>query len=264
MEDSTMLISVLIEKAKSHLNRAEYHESTIQRYRSVWNKLLQRCNTEGILYYSFDVCASVIRSVCKFPKSGKLTHYQTFCIRAVKMLDDIHKQVGIQRCNQPDGVRVVDCFYYALDAYLKSQETTEKTVRGKSIQMTRFLNYLYKQGLSDLSLLTADTVLSYIKELQGIYTRNTVSGILFTLRNFLLFLYDSKINVNPLHQLFPVIFSNKLDRLPSYYHENEIKKILTSVNRDTSIGKRDYLILLFAVQLGIRAGDIRMMKLECF
>ncbi|WP_408641290.1 tyrosine-type recombinase/integrase [Serpentinicella alkaliphila] len=66
----------------------------------------------------------------------------------------------------------------------------------------------------------------------------------------------------PCKELFPVIFSNKMERIPSYYNEDELKKILSHVNRDKDIGKRDYLILLLAIQLGIRAGDIRLMKLE--
>ena len=80
--------------------------------------------------------------------------------------------------------------------------------------------------------------------------------------SFLSFLHDKQYIPEPLQELFPVIFSNKTGRVPSYYFEDELKEILSHVNRDDIIGKRDYLILLFAIQLGIRAGDIRMLKLE--
>lgn len=34
------------------------------------------------------------------------------------------------------------------------------------------------------------------------------------------------------------------------------------MDRQTKIGKRDYAILMLAIQLGIRAGDIRQLKLS--
>jgi len=65
-----------------------------------------------------------------------------------------------------------------------------------------------------------------------------------------------------LHELFPIIFTNKTDRLPAYYSIDEVRGILCQVDRNTEFGRRDYLILLLAVQLGMRAGDIRLLKLK--
>ena len=47
-----------------------------------------------------------------------------------------------------------------------------------------------------------------------------------------------------------------------YYSTEEIHAILCQVDRNTAIGRRDYLILVLAVQLGMRAGDIRQLKFE--
>jgi integrase len=45
-------------------------------------------------------------------------------------------------------------------------------------------------------------------------------------------------------------------RTPSVYSMEEIGKVLSTVNRDTAFGKRDYAVLLLAFMLGIRAADI--------
>jgi len=71
--------------------------------------------------------------------------------------------------------------------------------------------------------------------------RNTVSGILFTLRNFLGFLYDSGLTDTPFQQLFPVIISNKLERVPSYYHEDEIKKVFGRLQPVVFLKKKTYI-----------------------
>ncbi|MBU0945833.1 MAG: tyrosine-type recombinase/integrase [Proteobacteria bacterium] len=65
-----------------------------------------------------------------------------------------------------------------------------------------------------------------------------------------------------MNDLFPVIFSYKFENLPSYYSTDEVRAILCQVDRNTKIGRRDYLILLLAVQFGMRAGDIRQLKFE--
>jgi integrase len=51
-------------------------------------------------------------------------------------------------------------------------------------------------------------------------------------------------------------------RIPSVYSKEEVNTILNRVNRDTEVGKRDYTILLLAARLGIRSGDIRLLRFE--
>ena len=85
---------------------------------------------------------------------------------------------------------------------------------------------------------------------------------MFTLRDFLSFLFSEGYTKLPLSRLFPVIFSNKFERIPSYYSIQEVQDILKLVNRNTKIGRRDYIVLLLAIQLGMRAGDIRKLKFE--
>lgn len=265
MKNSTIRISELTNKAKNYLQSLDYHASTIQRYCRVWKKLILHSGQAGIIYYSYDSCYSTLCSIYGIKGGEKQTSQQIFCLRTLKLIDEIYRKKEVKRCHKLPGIQVADCFSGILGNYLRYQESLGikvKTVQCKSIQMTRFLNYLHTHGLDDFKLLNSDMILSYVKELNDIYMRNTVSGILFTFRNFLGFLYDSGLTDAPFQQLFPVIISNKLERVPSYYHEDEIKNVLETVDRDIAIGKRDYLVLVLAVQLGIRAGDIRMMRLD--
>ena len=52
--------------------------------------------------------------------------------------------------------------------------------------------------------------------------------------------------------------------LPSYYTEEEINKLLNTIDRGTEVGKRDYAILLIAARLGLRVSDIARLKFENF
>jgi site-specific recombinase XerD len=44
--------------------------------------------------------------------------------------------------------------------------------------------------------------------------------------------------------------------LPSVYSEKEISKLLASIDRSTTLGKRDYVILMLASHMGLRSSDI--------
>lgn len=94
------------------------------------------------------------------------------------------------------------------------------------------------------------------------YSSSTKSGILFTLRDFLKFLYKDNLISKEASNAFPIIVSNKFEKVPSFYSKTEINELLGCVDRGTEIGKRDYAILILAIQLGMRAGDIRKLRMQ--
>ena len=55
-------------------------------------------------------------------------------------------------------------------------------------------------------------------------------------------------------------FNNQ--RIPAIWPDEAIKSLLVAVDRNRSKGKRDYAILLLACRLGMRAGDIRDLRIE--
>jgi integrase/recombinase XerD len=83
------------------------------------------------------------------------------------------------------------------------------------------------------------------------------------LRNIYRFLHGSGITDGDLSTLIlkePHIPQGS--KLPTTYTEDEIKNLILSVDRSTSVGKRDYLILLLAAEYGMRASDIRSLSLK--
>jgi integrase len=50
--------------------------------------------------------------------------------------------------------------------------------------------------------------------------------------------------------------------IPSVWDHELIVRLLEAVDRSSAKGKRDYAILLLAGRLGLRAGDIRTLKLD--
>jgi integrase len=50
--------------------------------------------------------------------------------------------------------------------------------------------------------------------------------------------------------------------IPSAYSKDEVERMLACVERDGSVGKRDYAVLLLASRLGLRASDVRTLTFD--
>ena len=266
MNKTTISLKELISNVESHLSALDYSPATINKYSSCWKKVLNRCNVEGIEDFSYETCMLFIKEEYNIPVSENPKPHHVFYIRTIKVLNEYLLYGKILKCHQKSGVQVVPEFEDVLSDFIKfgfESGLSKRTMESKSIHLTRFLNYIKEFNISEIKLLEKEPILLYVKYIsENGYSMSTRSGILFTLRSFLSFLYERKYIDIPMQELFPVIFSNKMERIPSYYDEDELKNILSHINRDKDIGKRDHLILLLAIQLGIRAGDIRMIKFE--
>jgi site-specific recombinase XerD len=49
--------------------------------------------------------------------------------------------------------------------------------------------------------------------------------------------------------------------VPAVWTDSDINKLLSSVDRSTAVGKRDYAVLLMIVELGLRSCDVNQLKL---
>src|SRR4029434_1716104 len=91
---------------------------------------------------------------------------------------------------------------------------------------------------------------------------NTVSRIVSDIRSFLRFLTMRGILQKDLSAELPTIRVPRDAGIPSVRDHELIMKLLRAIDRSSAKGKRDYAILLLACRLGLRAGDIRTLKLD--
>jgi integrase/recombinase XerD len=265
MDHTTISITELIGNVKRQLKVLGYAEATINQYSLKWNHFSMYAEQKGTINFSEELGNAFLADYFGIKAGINLSASQVFKARTVAILGEFWEHGCFLRCHHKRGKQAPPQFRNILKKYeslqFEEEKISKRTINGKKIILVRFLTFLDKQGLNDISGLTALGVLAYLQTLEK-YRSNSRSGILFTLRNFLLFLHSDRDIKEPLHELFPVIFSNKFERLPSYYSTDEVRKILYQVDRNTEYGRRDYLILLLAVQLGMRAGDIRQLKFE--
>jgi len=141
-------------------------------------------------------------------------------------------------------------FIYLLDKYL---ESLVKLSRSKSTLTTR-KRYAIKLLKHLPETITTIEKLS-ATDLYDIFTKYEWCAVaLITAKNVLSFLFENGITKTNLSVCVPRPIRPRA--LPSIYSYDEVAQLISSAERTTSLGKRDYAILILAAYIGLRSCDI--------
>jgi len=157
-----------------------------------------------------------------------------------------------------------DTYFDILKEYLNLEEfrnLSPLTISSKSVTITSLLNYLGDNNVKYLHCCVQKNVTGYLSSLVGL-SSSTISGRTFILRHFFNYLNNRNLTLFSGNELFPVIFTNKQERIISFYSIEEIGRIISTTDRSTPYGKRDFIVVLLAAELGIRSGDIVRLKVS--
>ncbi|MDD6442025.1 MAG: tyrosine-type recombinase/integrase [bacterium] len=143
-----------------------------------------------------------------------------------------------------------------LEIFRRSQRKglSPKTVNRKMYEVSKFFEYLNKRDIQSLENLDIQQVYDYLNSLDC--ASQTISCLQFTLRELFDVMYKHDLSDVDGRHIFPVIFTNKRDRILSYYSTDEIKDVISQIDINLENGVRDKCMILLAAQTGLRSGDI--------
>ena len=210
----------------------------------------------GLIYflqrYGLDMADSAV----------KLTEQQRATRRTIRFLDDIY-QFGCARRNSHHDYKVPPRYADVFENYLNhciKNNGASGTIDVKRTKLKQFLCYLDGRGIL-LPDITASDVSDYMTTLCQ-YKRATIHIISSVLKDFFRYLHTSGILKNNLAGDVPRPKIYVEESFPETWTPEEIQQLLSVINRRTAIGKRDYAMILLAVLLGMRAGDICALKFK--
>jgi integrase/recombinase XerD len=121
--------------------------------------------------------------------------------------------------------------------------------------------FLATRPPGDLGLerVTAAEVVAFVKEQSE---QRGAANVTTGLRAFLRFCHLSGRMSRPLVGAVPRVASWRLSSLPKSLDPGTVKALLSSCDRRTTYGRRDYAVLLLLVRLGLRAGEVSALRLE--
>jgi site-specific recombinase XerD len=127
------------------------------------------------------------------------------------------------------------------------------TITSRKLYTGRLLAWL-PSTVSSIGKLTAPVV-------YGLFTNHEWPSVGHSAaRGFFAFLYESGITKTDFSVCVPR--PTRPRSLPSVYSGDEVSQLLTSVDRSTSLGKRDYAFLMLAAYLGLRSVDIVNLRFD--
>lgn len=151
------------------------------------------------------------------------------------------------------------------DDYLSScrgRGNAEATVVAKDKTVSRFLGYLVEVGVGDLAALGVRDVSGFLLHLrQRGLRRKTIAAMRSCLADFLAFLATAGVTPRNLADRLPPHRHVRHESEPHLWTAEEVRRVLTAIDRASVTGKRDYAMILATARLGLRISDLRQLEL---
>jgi site-specific recombinase XerD len=154
------------------------------------------------------------------------------------------------------------CFKSEYEAFCEEmvyRGYSKATIESNTQKVQFLIAFMATQGVTSSSDITIRHIENYLKTIENKAIKY-VGTFLYVFRNFFSFLYERGYIVDDLAPMLPKVCTPRNASIPYVWSKDDIKKLLCAIDRDDPKGKRDYAILLIAIRLGLRIGDIRSLK----
>lgn len=136
--------------------------------------------------------------------------------------------------------------------YLKSKRYKPRTIQDYEFNLLKVMKTFDEYNLESIEAITVEDIYNLSK------IKNLKRSFFSVLRQFLRYLFkENYVATDYSYFVSSVRYSRPV---PSVYKKNEISKILNCIDLETHSSKRNYAIILLALRLGIRTGDIVKLK----
>lgn len=144
--------------------------------------------------------------------------------------------------------------------YLETRELEKSTIYHLYRNTVVIISYFERENIL-LKSLNAKSIEIYFKSLTN-YSRFYKKTRARVFRKFLKWLFIQSYISTDLSLYVPSIGVSSYNRLPSIINDEDIQKIFNAVDRNTTSGKFNYILLLLIIRYGIRIADIKNLKFE--
>ena len=259
----------LVADGLGEIERLGYSKRSRHRYRTTWGHVIEFSHRKELGdEFSADLMARFLEEYrirdeqMDEPSDGWRQH-SAF---EVKVLADFAKNGRIERpFTEAQTIHLVPPMQKTLrdyEQYCKDRlHLRPWTLHLCTTEITIFLDFLHSKRGRTLDQIQAADLSEFVScrdHLKPVTVRRIVSH----LRSFLRFLTMLGVLQKDLSAELPKIRVPRDAKIPSVWDQELLVRLLRAVDRSSAKGKRDYAILLLACRLGLRAGDIRTLKLD--
>jgi len=124
-----------------------------------------------------------------------------------------------------------------------------------------FLKDCFDDGAVMLSHLCAGDVVRFVQRQAARLHQKRAKLLTCALRSFLRYVrYRGKTKLD-LAAAVPIVANWSMSSIPRAITEDQVRHLISSIDRRTAMGRRDYAILLLLARLGLRSGEVASLEL---
>lgn len=250
-------VDELAAQAGRMLTELGYAPGTIGRYTTTWNRVRRWCSDRDVEWFGVEQERHVVDDWGldgdELSPAGRST------LRHVRTLLSVDAAGSLPALSRSAARSVPDRFQSAFEdygSYLQRRRLARATRSGQLSVLRKFLTSL---GVRELGDLTVEDVTARMDACSGM-TAQTRAEILYTIRAFARWAAGEGLCSPAVAAALLVIPGHKHAALPSTYSANEVAAMTAATG--TECPRRDRAMLLLAAVLGLRAGDIRALRLR--
>lgn len=255
----------------AELQRLGYSSEAVAGYRRMYANLARYADENGFTAFSESLAVEFIN--WKFgtgvedlyrakPTTGHMKNY----LRSMRIMLEwdscgcVYKRKpgALGLTSLPEGLQLL------LDSYVaecRRNGLSESTIYSRGNQIKNFLLFLAVGGGSDASCITDTSAHDYMMTKASLNPK-TVGDYLFSIRRLYRHLRLAGLVDRNLEATVPKPNCRLAPELPGTWTAEDVDALMTAIDRANPTGKRDYAMLLMVARLGLRASDIKAMRIS--
>jgi len=248
--------------ALAKMSSMGYSKHTLRVYSKVWDDLMEYAKLRPIQAFSPEYSGKFIEETygAFFETASSLSKANR---PMFVLLDFIRLGVIIRQKNERSK-GFTQGFEMLFDGFLASQ--LERGLSVGSIaairsRLFRLENFLLDSGKETFAEVTKEDVNRYIDSFIG-SSSSTSSTALREFGRLCEYALSAGLHTDSFSYMIPRVKNIRRQRLPHIFTPDEVRKLISAVDKNHPTGKRDYAMLLMTARLGLRAGDVRTLKLS--
>jgi site-specific recombinase XerD len=256
----------LVENLMRHLEEKGHTLSYRNRLIAYYKVLLKYAKKQNIPYFNLEIGKTFLWEHHKhqWEISDKLPASKNYLQRHIMMLHEFQIYGKIISRKRIIRIYAVPHFDDLINDYLEQERRhglREGTLAGKRHALNQIFEYFESAGLQTAKDIMPSHVYGFL-ESRAYFSVTTKERYQYIFRSLIQYLRDNNLCQAELQKLFAVISIHTKNAYPSHFKANEIAQMLCCVDTTTAAGRRDYLILLLAAELGMRTSDICALKIK--
>ena len=267
-----MKLEMITDGLRQLLLENNYNPATIRFYEREWKKIRSfLLDAYGDTQFEMERGIQYLEKQYGFVarcNDGTLSQQRIQLLRVVHMLEDykLHQVLTRRYYASKNPIRLNGYFSSVYDGYSAFLERTELAATTKEHYRKSaqgFFDYLAQKKVMSVGMISMDLHNSFLTTLAG-YSYKTVEQQVCGLRHLLRYLFSNKmIDQNYADKIhMPAI--SKTAAIPSAWNTEELRTMISVIDRNSPIGKRDYAMILLACVLGLRISDIKGLTFKDF